>query len=184
MYISSGGTVYSFNGTHWSIAGTYDDVNAYLDMKIYNGKLYLATRDQAWRKPYYQGYSGFSGRVIEFDGNNWTTVFDYDYWIYSLGTYDGKLYVGTANKIYTYNGTDWNLSFNAVEGAYYAISFITSNDKIYVGMGNGYIFVDPFPETIQSETVVVPEFPSTTIFPLLVLATLAAILIKRKKRLS
>lgn len=143
LYITSGGAVYLFDGTGWSIAMTYDDVYAYLDMKVYNGKLYLATRDQGWRKPMYLGGSGFSGRVIEFDGENWTIVLDHDYWVYSLETYDNKLYAGTANKILIYNGTDWSTSFNASEGAYYAISFTVFDGKIYVGMGNGYIFADP-----------------------------------------
>jgi hypothetical protein len=152
MYVTSGGTVYSYNGTDWSIVTTYVDVSAFLDMKVSNGKLYLATRDQAWRKPYYLGYSGFSGRVIEFDGSNWTPVFDYNYWIYSLETYNDKLYVGTANKIFTYNGTYWKTSFNSEEGSYYAISFITFNNTIYAGMGNGCIFTDPPPENMNSKS--------------------------------
>jgi len=143
MYVTCGGTVYSYNGTDWNITKTNDNVCAYLDMKVYNGKLYLATRDQAWRKPIYLGYSGFSGRIIEFDGNNWTTVFDHDYCIYSLEVYAGKLYAGTANEIDTYNGTHWNISFHSEQGAYYAISFGTFNNTIYAGMGNGYILADP-----------------------------------------
>jgi len=184
MYITSGGTVYCYNGTHWNITKAYDDVCAYLDMKIYNGKLYLATRDQAWRKPYYQGYSGFSGRVIEFDGNNWTTIFDHDYWIYSLETYAGKLYVGTANKIYTYNGTHWDTSFNSELGAYYAISFATFNNTIYAGMGNGYILADPSTEKANSTTTAVPEFSSLTLILLFMTATLLIAIVYRKKQLK
>jgi len=90
--------------------------------------------------------------------------------------YDGKLYVGTANKIYTYNGTNWEVSFNAVEGAYYAISMITYDGKIYVGMGNGYIFADPVSEIVSIETLLVPEFSPTIMFPILMLATLAAVI--------
>ncbi len=67
MYVTSGGTVYCFNGTDWSVIKTYDDVYAFLDTQVYNDKLYLATRDQAWRKPFYQGGTGFSGRVIEYN---------------------------------------------------------------------------------------------------------------------
>jgi hypothetical protein len=184
MFVSSGGSVYSSNGTEWSIVKTYDDVYAFCDMKVYNNKLCLATRDQAWRKPYYQGYSGFNGRVIEFDGENWTTVFDHDYWIFSLETYNGKLYVGTANRIYTYNGTDWSTSFNAVDGAYYAISFTTFNGKIYVGMGNGYILADPEPETVTSGTPVVPEYPSLLFLPLFIATTFLAVILYRRKRLA
>jgi len=182
MYVSSGGTVYCFNGTGWSIAKVYADVCAFLDMQVYNGKLYLATRDQAWRKPVYQGGTGFSGRVIEFDGSNWATVLDHYYWIYSLETFDNKLYVGTANKIYTYNGIHWNVSFRAEDGAYYAISFINFNNSIYVGMGNGYIFVDPSPETVQSETVMIPEFLSFLVLPLFTIMTLLAVLANRKSK--
>jgi hypothetical protein len=177
MYVTSGGLVYCYNETGWNIANTYDDVYAYLDIGVHNGKLYLATRDQAWRKPLYQGGTGFSGRVIEFDGSSWTTIFDHDYWIFSLETYGNKLFVGTANKIYTYDGANWNTSLSAIEGAYYAISFITFNDEIYVGMGNGYIFVDPEPETIT-----IPEFPPVIILPLLILSILAVVLAVKKTR--
>jgi len=185
MFVSSGGTVYSYNGTEWSIAASYDDVYAFVDMQVYNGRLYLATRDQGWRKPMYLGGSGFSGRVIEFDGTSWTTVFDHDYWIFSLETYDNKLFVGTANKIYTYDGTNWNTSFSTGEGAYYAVSLITFNDKIYVGMGNGYIFADPVPETVTSPelppTATVPEFQSATSLLFLMVSSLIAIVFSRRR---
>jgi len=146
MYVTSGNTVYSFNGTGWNLIKTFDNVYAFLDMEVYNNKLYLATRDQPSRKPIYQGYSGFSGRVIVFDGNNWTTVFDHDYWIYSLETYHGRLYAGTANRIFEYNMTNWNLSFNSNDLAQYAISFEIYNDTLHAGMGNGYIYeyYDPY----------------------------------------
>jgi len=182
MYVSCGGKVYSSNGTGWSIAKSYDDVYGFPDMTVYNGKLYLATRDQGWRKPLYQGGTGFSGRVIEYDGASWTTVLDHDYWVYSLEVYDGKLYAGTANKILTYNGTDWETSFNATEGAYYAISLITYDGKIYAGMGNGYIFADPAPDKANPETIVVPEFPSTTILVVFMALAMLAAALTRKNR--
>jgi len=180
MYVGSGGKLYSFNGASWSIAASYDDVYAFLDMQVYNGKLYLATRDQGWRKPMYLGGSGFSGRVIEFDGENWITAFDHDYWIYSLEEYDGKLYAGTANKILTYNGTSWETSFSATEGAYYAISMINYDGKIYAGMGNGYMFADPAPLKAEHETIVVPEFPSTTILAVFTTVTMLAAALTKK----
>jgi len=140
MYLTCGNKVYSFNGTIWSLARTYDDVYAFLDMQVYNGRLYLATRDQAWRKPFYQGGTGFGGRVIEFDGSNWTTKLDNDYWIYSLETYHGILYAGTANKMYEYNMSDWETTFNSIKPAQYAISFEIYDDNLYTGMGNGHIY--------------------------------------------
>jgi len=182
LYITSGGTIYSFNGTDWNIANTFDDVYGFSCMKAYNSKLYLATRDQGWRKPLYQGGTGFSGRVIEFDGENWTTVLDHDYWVYSLEVYDNKLYAGTANKIFTYNGTSWETSFNATEGAYYAISMIIYDGKIYAGMGNGYIFADPAPAKTNPETIVVPEFPPTTILAVFMALTMLATALTRKNR--
>lgn len=180
MYLGSGGKLYSFNGASWSIAASYDDVYAFLDMQVYNGKLYLATRDQGWRKPMYLGGSGFSGRAIEFDGENWITAFDHDYWIYSLEEYDGKLYAGTANKILTYNGTSWETSFNATEGAYYAISMINYDGKIYAGMGNGYVFVDPVPPKTNPETVTVPEFPVATVLTVFMALTMLAAALTKK----
>jgi hypothetical protein len=142
MYLASGNNVYCFDGTSWSVALSYEYVYAFLDMQVYSGKLYLATRDQN-RMPLYLGGTGFSGVILEFDGENWTTVLGHDYWIYSLEEYDGKLYVGTANMIYTFNGTFWDVSFYSAEGAYYAVSMINYDGKIYAGMGNGYIFADP-----------------------------------------
>jgi len=181
MYVTSGDTVYSFNGTDWSVIQIYDDVYAFLDTEIYNSKLYLATRDQPWRKPVYQGDSGFSGRVIEFDGTNWTTVFDHDYWMYSLEVFDDNLYAGTANEIYTYNGTDWNLSFKALDGAYYVISLITFNNTIYAGIGNGYIIEDPSFRAIEPETMAVPEFTFFFALPLFMIITLLSAIVYRKR---
>jgi hypothetical protein len=182
MYVASGNSVYCYDGANWSVVVSYDDVSAFLAMKAYDGKLYLATRDQGWRKPLYQGGTGFSGRVIEFDGENWTTVLDHDYWIYSLETYDNKLYAGTANKILTYNGTHWETSFNATEGAYYAIAMINYEGKIYAGMGNGYIFADPAPAKAKPETIVVPEFSSNTILAVFMALTILATALTRKNR--
>ena len=182
MYVASGGTLFYSDGTTWRVARTFDDVMALADMQVYNGKLYLATRDQGWRKPMYQGGTGFSGRVIEFDGENWTTVLEHDYWIYSLEEYDGKLYAGTANKILTYNGTDWETSFNATEGAYYATCFENYDGKIYAGMGNGYIFADPAPAKANPENIVVPEFPPTAILAVFMALTMLAVALTRKNR--
>ena len=148
LYVTSGGTIFRYNGTGWSVVKQYDDVWAFLDMHVYKGELFLATRDEGWRKPMFLGGSGFSGRVIEFDGDNWTTILDHDYWIYSLEVYDNKLYAGTANKILTYDGTNWTTSFNTLEEAYYCISFTVFDGKIFAGMGNGYIFADPLSESV------------------------------------
>jgi hypothetical protein len=182
MYVTSGGTIYASNGNSWVSLKRYDDIYSILDMQVYDGKLYLATRDQGWRKPLYQGGTGFSGRVIEFDGENWTAVFDHDYWIFSLEIYNDNLYAGTANRIFTYNGADWEVSFNTTEGAYYAISMITYDGKIYAGMGNGYIFADPAPAKANPETIVVPEFPSTAILAVLMALTMLAAALTRKSR--
>jgi len=146
MYVSSGGTIYRYDGS-WSILKQYDDVYAFQDMKVFNNKLYLATRDQSTRCPMYAGGSGFCGRVIEYDGTNWNTVFDHigndGYWMYSLEVYNGRLYTGTANKIYmTSDGTNWQLTFNSLESAQYVLALKTWNNKIYVGFGNGVMFKD------------------------------------------
>ena len=144
MYIGSGGKTYRYDGT-WSILKTYDDVYSFQDMKVFNGKLYLATRDQSTRCPLYAGGSGFCGRVIEYNETSWNTSFDSigsnGYWIYSLEVYHNKLYAGTANKIYKWDG-NWQVNFNSLEGAQYAIAMKTWNDKIYVGFGNGVMFKD------------------------------------------
>lgn len=181
MYVASGNTVYCFDGTGWSVALSYEYAYAFLDMQVYDGKLYLATRDLN-RIPLYMGGTGFSGTLIEYDGENWATILGHDYWVYSLEVYDGKLYVGTANRIYTYNGTAWDVSFYAENGAFYAISMITYNDKIYAGMGNGYIFADPAPAKAEQETITVPEFSSTAILAVFMALTMLAVALTRKNR--
>ncbi len=141
IYVGSGGKIYSYDGSSWNIIKDYSDVYAYQDMKVYNNKLYLATRDQSTRCPYPQG-NGFCGRVIEYDGTNWNTKFDYNYWMYSLEVYNGRLYAGTANKIYMYDGNNWQLTFNSLEEAQYALVLKAWNNRIYVGFGNGIMFKD------------------------------------------
>ena len=184
MYVASSDTVYCFDGTGWSVALSYEYAYAFLDMQVFNGKLYLATRDLN-RIPLYVGGSGFSGVIIEFDGENWTTVLGHDYWIYSLEEYDGKLYAGTANRIYTFNGTFWDVSFYSAEGAYYAISMINYDGKIYAGMGNGYIFADPVSEIVTAAelppSAAVPELSSTAFTLLLMISSLSAIVVTKKR---
>jgi hypothetical protein len=95
------------------------------------------------------------------------------------------LYVGTANRIYTFNGTFWDVSFYSEEGAYYAVSMINYDGKIYAGMGNGYIFADPAPPKPNAETTTVPEFSPATFLTVFMMATLlSAILLKKREHLS
>ena len=170
MYVGSGGKVYENDGT-WSIIKDYTDVYAYMDMKVYNGKLYLATRDLGWKCPLYQGNSGFCGRILEFDGTNWVESFVHDgtggYWVFSLEEYNGRLYAGTANKIYMYDGIEWELSITASletvpshshsEGNNTPCMVLkTWNNKIYAGWGNGVIFKDDMIEPIEI-TILSPE---------------------------
>jgi hypothetical protein len=181
LYVTSGGTVYCYYETGWSTANiSYEYAEAYLDLGVYNGKLYLSTRDKPTRNPIYLGGSGFSGAIIEFDGTDWNTILGHDYWIYSLEVYDNKLYVGTANRIYLYNGTSWDVSFYSSEGAHYAICMTVFNDTLYAGMGNGYIFADPAPLKAEHETIVVPEFSSTTILAVFTAVTMLAAALTKK----
>ena len=147
LYVTSGDTAFCYNGTCWNVARKYDDVYAFLDMQVYNGKLYIAVRDQSWRKPKYQGGTGFSGRVMEFDGENWTTILDHNHWIFTFEVYDNMLYAGTVDKILTYDEMTWNTTFNATESAFYAVALMNYDYSIYVGMGNGYIFSQTNPVT-------------------------------------
>jgi hypothetical protein len=140
-------------------------------MKVFNGKLYLATADSAQRCPMYQGYSGFCGRVIEYDGTNWRTVFDHigsntreGYLMYSLEVYNGRLYAGTADRIYmSSDGINWQLTFDSTEGAQYAIVMKTWNNKIYVGFGNGVMFKDDLNEPTTTTTTTTTTSTTTTI---------------------
>jgi len=46
------------------------------------------------------------------------------------------------------------LSFSAIEGAYYAVSFVNFNNTICFGMGNGYIFSKECPIAAESKVLV------------------------------
>jgi len=127
-------------------------------------------------------YLSSGKKLYSFNGTDWSIAKSYDdvYAFLDMQVYDDKLYAGTANKIYAYNGTSWEASFNATEGAYYAISMITYDGKIYVGMGNGYIFADPAPLKAEHETIVVPEFSSTTILAVFTAVTMLAAALTKK----
>jgi len=156
LYITSGGKIYRYDGS-WSTFKTYGDVYAFQDMKIFNNKLYFATRDASTSCPMYAGGSGFCGRVIEYDGTNWNIRFNYSYptytngyWMYSLEAYNGRLYAGTANRIYmSSDGTNWELTYNSASGAQYALDLKTWNSRIYVGFGNGLIAKDDMLEPLN-----------------------------------
>jgi hypothetical protein len=158
MYLNVAGILFVYNGS-WSILNQNTETYSVSGMKVYNNKLYLATRDQNTRCPMYEGYSGFCGRVIEYDGTNWNTVFDHTgsntregYWMFSLEVYNGRLYAGTANRIYMWDGIpghDWQLTFNSVSGAEYVLALKTWDNKIYAGFGNGVVAKDDMLEPLN-----------------------------------
>jgi len=155
MYISgSSGKIYEYDGSNWIVKQTYNDVYSFNDMKVFNNKLYFATRDQNIRCPMYAGGSGFCGRVIEYNGTNWNTKFDNigsnGYWMYSLESYNGRLYAGTANRIYmSSDANNWELTYNSTSGAEYALVMKNWSYKIYVGFGNGLIAKDDMLEPLN-----------------------------------
>lgn len=192
LYLTTGKNAFSYDGVSWKIVTeddnffmydllTDDSIGSINSVKEYNSKYYAITIDSPHRCPVYEGKSGFSGRVFEYNGTSWNVILDNNYWIFSLEVYDGKLYAGTANKIYVFNGTGWSISFDAGQEGYYALAMIVYDNKIYVGMGNGYIFADPAPPKTNTEATTVPEFPSATILAVfMVLTMFAAALIKKK----
>jgi hypothetical protein len=175
MYLSVAGILFVYNGS-WSILNQNTETYSVSGMKVYNSKLYLATRDSNSRCPYYQGYSGFCGRVIEFDGTSWNTVFDHTgsntregYWMYSLEVYNGRLYAGTANRIYMWDGIpghDWQLTFNSVSGAEYVLALKTWNSKIYAGFGNGVVAKDDMLEPLNISVLSPQNITYTSSVPL------------------
>jgi hypothetical protein len=156
MYLNVAGILFVYNGS-WSILNQNTETYSVSGMKVYNSKLYLATRDSNLRCPMYEGYSGFCGRVIEYDGTNWNTVFDHTgsntregYWMFSLEVYNSRLYAGTANRIYMFSdGTNWELTYNSASGAEYALDLKTWNNRIYVGFGNGVVAKDDMLEPLN-----------------------------------
>jgi hypothetical protein len=170
MYLTSDGTIYQYDGNSWSILKTYSDVSSFTSMKVYNNKLYFTTIDSFSRCPMDQGYSGFCGRVILYNGTNWNTVFDHrssnykdGYWMYSLEVYNGRLYAGTADRIYmTSDGNNWQLTFDSVQGAQYAMVMKTWNNRIYVGLGNGAMFKDDMLEPTTTTTSITTTSTTTT----------------------
>jgi hypothetical protein len=79
--------------------------------------------------------------------------------MYSLEVYNGRLYAGTANRIYMWDGIpghDWQLTFNSVSGAEYVLALKTWNNKIYAGFGNGVVAKDDMLEPIKI-TLISPQ---------------------------
>jgi hypothetical protein len=135
MYVSSAEKIYQYDGSSWGIIKQFTDVARIGDMKTYNNKLYIATTDVGSRCI----DTSFCGRIIEYDGTNWNTILDHNgsggYWMFSLEVYNNKLYAGTANKIYVYDGASGYLSFDNVAGAQYVLSLKTWNTNLYGGTG-------------------------------------------------
>jgi hypothetical protein len=130
----------------------------------YNGKYYKYTKDSPHRCPVYQGHSGYCSRVWEWDGVNWNVIFDYmEAHITSMTVYSGKLFVGTAGKIYEYDGTNLEVSVSSEGEEVPAVSISgipcqtlkTYKGSLFCGWGNGYIFEYGPP---QEEGLVVETF--------------------------
>jgi subtilisin family serine protease len=160
LYLSTGKNAFSFNGTSWSKVTSKNDFFLYdlfNDTSIgsisapilYNGNYYVLTKDSPQYKcPIYQGGSGFCGRVWKYNGT-WNVVLDHNYNLLSQEVYNGRLYVGTANKIFMYDGYAWNLTWSSTSGAEYVLALKTWNNKIYAGMGNGVVAKDDMFEPLN-----------------------------------
>ncbi|OGS28260.1 MAG: hypothetical protein A2297_10205 [Elusimicrobia bacterium RIFOXYB2_FULL_48_7] len=89
--VSNGGTIITYDGNSWYEAqeATTGDIH-YTTMAVYNGKLWVSSEGGA--------------AIHYFDGKEWINSTDLsENYIYSLASYNGKLYAGTGNngKIYT-----------------------------------------------------------------------------------
>lgn len=176
FYLNTGKNAFMFNGTSWKKVTSNSEfflypffndssVGSVYAPELYNSNYYVITKDSPQRCSV-QG--GFCGRVWKYNGTSWNVSFDYSYTLFDLEVYNGRLYVGTANKIYFYDGNSWQLTYNASSGAEYALVLKTWNNKIYVGFGNGLIakddMVEPLVLTIsspQNKTYTTSSIPLT-----------------------
>jgi|GEM_PF-2147134 len=146
--------VWEYNGSAWSKVGgdavnsswadtTYETVYA---LTSYNDKLYAGL-----------GYSAIGdAEVWEYNGSAWTKIggdavnsswADTTYEnVYSLTSYNGKLYAGLGYssgdaEVWEYNGSAWTkIGGDAVNSSWgstyeYLLSLVTSNGKLYAGFG-------------------------------------------------
>ena len=84
-----------------------------------------------------------SSEQIQLAQKAWSESYDSsEAYIYSLATYNGKLYAGSASggKVFVYDGTTWGESYDSSET--YIFSLAVYNGKLYAGSGNeGKVFV-------------------------------------------
>jgi len=108
--ISNPASVYRYDGTSWTLIGTFADDYAVLCLVDYMGELYAGTMSDSYP------FDGI-GRVYRYDGGTtWTLVGDnLSNETAFLVVYDGNLYAGTAGdgRLYRYDGgTTWTLAID------------------------------------------------------------------------
>ncbi len=109
--VSNPASVYRYDGTSWTLIGTFAEEYAVLSLVEYECVLYAGTMSAyGWHDNV-----GSIGRVYRYDGGTtWTMVGDnMDAQVACLEVYDGSLYAGTAwgqGRLYRYDGgTTWTM---------------------------------------------------------------------------
>lgn len=125
LYAASG-SIYSYDGgTGWTLT-TYSP----------NGRSIVLYSDGISLFAGLEALNAGNPTVYKYDGSSWTNLGipggDYNR-VYSLAKYNGKLYAGTINGVYSYeSGTTWT-PFYVVD---YAIqSMIVYNNQLYISRG-------------------------------------------------
>jgi hypothetical protein len=122
---ANSGFILALNGTDWKLSHITSPRYDVLSLKEYDGKL----------------YAGGKNNIYVFDGNSWSTSFNkWNVNIWSMGTYDSKLYAGFGaggcyGCIYQFDGNSWSLSYdsNSIE----IHSFGEFGNSLYAGGSEG-----------------------------------------------
>jgi len=108
-------------------------------------------------------------------------------WRYSTGDFNvlsspavvgGVVYIGSGDtNVYALNATSGNKLWNYTTGGAVYSSPAVVNGVVYVGSSDGYIYA-------LVSSPVIPEFPTVLFLPTFMLATLMALVICNRKRLT
>ena len=97
-----------------------------------------------------------SSEQIQLAQKAWSESYDSsEAYIYSLATYNGKLYAGSASggKVFVYDGTTWGESYDSSET--YIFSLATYNGKLYAGSDDGgkvFVYGDTY-DVVRDSTI-------------------------------
>ena len=123
--------IYHYDGTSWSEKTS----DKFLTFVI---EVWGTSSDSVYVVSY--GDDAVKGRVIHWDGTEWTTVLETDKQIYEItGTDDNNIYVAGSQTVWHFNGTDWAEMNDAPVKIYTDAHF--SGTRLYLSTYSGKLVI-------------------------------------------